>query len=169
MSKIFHYHLTIQDCTSEELITIAKHVKAKATTIDLYNDSFNQIDRMITKYGTSKELLKQTIQKDVRLIFSLGFVVIRIKLEEITEDFIFDNSCLYSEAHIKVLDNNLEEINGFKLSKNPVDGTKFYNARTNSNIECIKLKDKILSIPDIISEQYEIVHIDTNIDHDKWW
>lgn len=169
MSKIFHYHLTIHDCTTSELLRISKHVKAKATTIDLYNDSFNQIDRMITKYGTSKELLIQTLGNDIRSISALGFSVIRIKFEEITKDFIFNNSGIYSEAHIKVLDNNLEEIKGFKLSKNPVDGTKFYNARTNSNIECIKLKSKMLSIPNIISTQYEIVHIDTNIDHDKWW
>lgn len=167
--SIYHYHLTIEDCTASELVLLAKSVKAKATTIDLYKKTKRQKDRMITKYSNDYEKIQKIINDDVKCIMSEGFKVIRIKVEEETDELVFNKDALYSEAHIKVKDRDLLDIEGFKLSNNSVDGTKFYNVRLFSGDNLDFIKNVIDSIPNVLVKKYEVVHIDTNQLHDLWW
>ena len=167
--RIFHYHLTVKDCTSNDLSNIAYSVHAKPTTIDLYNNKSSQIDRMITKYGTNQDLLMNQMYIDVKKINNLGFEIIRTKLEEVTKTLMFNDFVKYSEAHIKVSDNELKNIDGMNLSKNSSDGTKFYNARIYNASDLDTIITKIQNIPGIISEQYELVQHDSNNMHDEWW
>jgi hypothetical protein len=167
--KIYHYHLTIGNCTAVNLLLAAKSIKAKPTSIDLYNNKKNQIDRMVTKYGSDKDLLIEIIKSDIIILEDLGFDVVRIKLEEVVNALMFDPNVIYSEAHIKVYDNDLKVIPGMKLSKNNLDKTKFYNARINNEMVLHDVVKSIKNIPNIISAQYELVHIDTNVSHDEWW
>lgn len=45
-----HFHLTLSNVSSEELMKAAKIIGAKCTTIDLHRDTKSQRDRMLTKY-----------------------------------------------------------------------------------------------------------------------
>lgn len=168
MKEIFHYHITVEGITSEQLRELAKSLSAKATTIDLFTDENTQKDRMITKYSNKYRQIRADMFEDVEEIINQGFGVARAKIEQVTPQFWFDEDALYSEAHIKV-DENSQPIVGLHLSNNPVDGTRFYNARARDLGEFFDGKFAILGIENSISEQYELCWFDSNISHDSWW
>lgn len=81
-----HYHITVR-CSSSELEQLAKLTKSKATSIDLSRNAFSQTDRMLTKYHRSLGELKRKAIADIQYIKSLGFDVVRLKIEEVVSGF----------------------------------------------------------------------------------
>ena len=169
MRNVFHYHITIEGITTYELKVLAKELKAKPTTIDLYTDIRNQRDRMVTKYSNSFRDIRAAMFKDVEYVKEAGFKVIRAKIEQVTDKFTFSNYALYSEAHIKVVDGPLPDIENLHLSSNPVEGRRFYNARAYSSEEFEAAVGALDMVEDPISEQYEVCLFDSNMAHDDWW
>lgn len=166
----FHYHLTIANCTAEELQALAKTLRAKATTIDLENDVQSQKDRMITKYGKSLELLKEKALSDTLTLEASGYSVTRIKIEEVVSGLLASDldNCLYLEGHLRVPATFDEKIEGFHLSKNPSStSTKFYNFRIRTLNDYNVIQGNFPH--GVLEAQFELVHIDTNEQHDRWW
>ena len=60
-----HFHLTLADVSSEQLMEAAKIIGAKCTTIDLHRDTQSQCDRMLTKYqaGVDTGLMLECVAK----------------------------------------------------------------------------------------------------------
>lgn len=168
MKLVYHYHITVK-CTANELIDICSVIKGKPTSIDLFNNKTTQIDRMITRYSGSLEGIKNRLLKDAHMVKSMGYEVIRRKIERVTETFEYYEAGMYSEVHIKVADNTIYSSKLFKMSNNSVDGAKFLNARAYSYDEYLLIKAEMVNIPDPISFQYEIAISDSNYIHDQWW
>jgi hypothetical protein len=165
-----HYHITIASCTAEQLESIAKELKCKATTIDLVRGPKEQKDRMITKYGSSLHALKNKAAKDIEIIQSKGFKVVRLKIEEVVSKLDLHDlfSCRYLEGHLRVPQDFSTRLPWFQLSSNPsTTGTRFLNFRIRNVTDYVRVKD---SWPyGIIDSQLEKVYFDSNEAHDSWW
>lgn len=170
MKELYHYHITIGDCTSEQLIKLGKHINAKPTTIDLYNSVNTQKDRMLTKYGRDLQVLEEVGLLDIQKVNLLGFNVKRFKLERVYKELPSNVVGKYLEVHIKVKDKEgLPDYERFSLSKNPSEScTRFYNCRIHQDKDIPYFKEIIGLIP-YIGIQYESVIKDTNDKIDKWW
>lgn len=70
-----HFHLTLSNVSSEELMKAAKIIGAKCTTIDLHRDTKSQRDRMLTKYQSDLDttLMLQCVE-NLRMQVSMLFV-----------------------------------------------------------------------------------------------
>ena len=168
MKQIFHYHMTVEKCTSSQLKEVSRAVSPKPTTIDLYNQANKQKDRMITKYGTNADDLKTTMLDDMLAIHNLGFNIVRMKIEQNMEELTFSSSAKLTEVHIKV-PNTFINTTSLKLSENAVENTKFLNGRAYNLKDLITLEAELQQIDGLAEPQYEIVWFDTNPSHDLWW
>jgi hypothetical protein len=170
----FHYHLTLQDVTVEELQKAAKLIGGKATPIDLQKGTKTQSDKMITKYHRCyKECYWE--RKAVTLeLEGAGYKVIRVKIEEVVDQLnihnLEDNPGAYLELHIKVDSSYRKEHEGFRHSTNRLDSnTKMLNARIHNEQEFTAITSELQNIKSPLSTQYEVVHLDTNYKLDYWW
>lgn len=171
MSKS-HYHITCR-CNSEELAMLGKVIKAKATSIDLYNNKQAQTDRMLTKYNRDLNKLRLIAQKDINKLQDLGFEVVRLKIEEVVGTFteLDVGKYDYLEGHIKVSsDKPLSDIDGFILSgNNQKTNTRFYNFRIRSVEDYNKVFGNLHLIQNELEREFERVVYDSNVNHDRWW
>lgn len=173
-----HFHLTISDVSSQQLMEAAKLIGAKCTTIDLVKDSFSQRDRMLTKYqkGIDKSLMLECVSK----LKDAGFNVVRYKLERMYRDIddirhISPSKENYGEVHLKTSSSDPEIDTGFfRLSSN-VDNLdyRFYNARLYTEEDKVKfgaayniLLQKGVTV---LGYHIEQVVIDSNLNLDSWW
>jgi len=173
-----HFHLTLADVSSEELMAAAKLIGAKCTTIDLHRDTQSQRDRMLTKYqqGVDTRLMLECVAK----LQSAGFKVVRYKLEQMFRHM----ACVmymdlseehYGEVHIKTPASAPEVDTGFfRISSNAEEvDYRFYNARLYSAEDKLKFSEaygKLLnSGVEIKSYHVEQVVVDSNLNLDSWW
>lgn len=167
-----HYHITVK-CTADELITLAKLTKSKATSIDLYRDNTSQVDRMLTKYHRDLSLLKAKATDDINKITQLGYTVSRLKIEEVVDSFseLDVGKYKYLEGHLKVKsEDNLPEVDGFILSSNnSKTNTRFYNFRIRDLDDYNKVFCNINKLQGVVEKEFERVIVDTNETHDRWW
>lgn len=180
MSEVWkaHFHLTLSNVTTEDMIKAAKIINAKCTTIDLHKNKLTQQDRMLTKYQKGVD---QTLMLDcVRKLQVNGFSVVRYKLERmfrtipemLNQEFSKAN---YGEVHLKV-DNTLPEVitEIFKISTNSEDiKHRFYNARLYNENDKLLFKRGLqllqLNNVEVKSFHAEVVEIDSNHNLDAWW
>lgn len=167
-----HYHITCR-CSADELIEISKVIKAKPTSIDLYNNRQAQTDRMLTKYHRDLSKLRGMAEKDIAKIISMGYSVVRLKIEEVVDTFTESDVGIYEylEGHIKVKsDLSLPNIDGFILSGNNLkSNTRFYNFRIRTKEDYSKVFSNIHKIYGILETEFERVIYDSNTLHDRWW
>lgn len=167
-----HYHLTVK-CTAKELETLANKIKAKPTSIDLHTNTDIQTDRMLTKYHRDLSSLKVKANKDIQTLNSLGYEVLRLKIEEVVESFTEQDvgNYHYLEGHIKVKSTtDLKPIDGFILSRNNTkSNTRFYNFRVRTAEDYNKVFSNIHLINNEIEREFERVIYDSNEKHDRWW
>lgn len=167
-----HYHITVK-CSAGELLHLARITKSKPTSIDLYKDSNSQIDRMLTKYHRNLGVLKSKAKVDISQIESMGYEVVRLKVEEVVDNLSPDDvgKFVYLEGHLKVKSNKLlPNIDGFILSSNNEKcNTRFYNFRIRNQEDYQKVISGMSKLQDVVEKEFERVIIDTNEKHDKWW
>jgi hypothetical protein len=181
MKDIYHFHITIKDITSNQLVDLSNKIKgSKPTEIDLYNDSANQLDRMLTVY--SGWVLEFTFEyaREVRdTIQENGYEVDRIKIEKLIDDFSSlreEDESYYEEVHIKVVDDEKvknAEYPFFRKSNNPNEqGVRFLNARCYDRESLGLVEEVIEQIKnelEVVSIHYESVMFDSNPNVDSWW
>ena len=173
-----HFHLTITDVSSSELMAAAKLIGAKCTTIDLHRDAHSQRDRMLTKYqaGIDTSLMLECVAK----LQEAGYKVVRYKLEQMYRNVM----CLwhtrldkehYGEVHIKTPSNIPEVDTGFfRISSNADEvDYRFYNARLYNAEDKLKFSEAyaklLLSGVEIKGQHIERVVVDSNYNLDAWW
>lgn len=173
-----HFHLTLADVNSEQLMQAAKLIGAKCTTIDLHRDSQSQRDRMLTKYQADigTDLMMDCVAK----LQTAGFTVVRYKLEQMFKHmacvlFMDLSKEHYGEVHIKTPANAPEiETGFFQISSNAEEvDYRFYNARLYCNEDKLKFEeayDKLLrNNVEIKGYHVEQVVVDSNLNLDAWW
>lgn len=173
-----HFHLTLAEVSSEELMTAAKIIGAKCTTIDLHRDTQSQRDRMLTKYQGDIDtgLMMECVSK----LQDAGFKVIRYKLERMFKHvacvmFMDLSKEHYGEVHIKTPASAPEVDTGFfRISSNAEEvDYRFYNAR----LYCAKDKLRFNNAYGMLLESgvemkgyhVEQVVVDSNLNLDAWW
>lgn len=173
-----HFHLTLADVSSEELMVAAKLIGAKCTTIDLHRDTQSQRDRMLTKYqqGIDTSLMLECVAK----LQDAGFKVVRYKLEQMFRTIV----CLwhmdldkehYGEVHIKTPASAPEVDTGFfRISSNAEEvDFRFYNARLYGAEDKLKFSEAyaklVMSGVEIKGQHIERVVVDSNYNLDAWW
>lgn len=173
-----HFHITLTDVTSEELMAAAKLIGAKCTTIDLHRDTRTQRDRMLTKYqaGIGTEKMMECVAK----LQEAGYTVVRFKLEEMFQTIsdLSERTLTkekYGEVHIKTPASLPEiETGFFRISSNTEEvDYRFYNARLYNDEDKVKLLDavKVLEQNGVELKSYHIeqVVVDSNYNLDAWW
>ena len=171
---VSHFHITLEDCTVEQIQTAAKLIGGKVTSIDLVKGDTIVKDRMLTKWQKGSDLLET--RQAVKLLTDSGYKVVRYKLErmiqhleDISKFNITDTN--YLEVHIKVPTSVARvEVFPFVMSSNSKDVDHyFYNSRARSN-------EQAKIIQNIIEERFkeypshiEYVVYDSNQQHDRWW
>lgn len=173
-----HFHLTLSNVNSEELMEAAKIIGAKCTTIDLHRDTKSQRDRMLTKYQSDLDttLMLQCVEK----LENAGFNVVRYKLERMFKHvacvlFMDLSKENYGEVHIKTSASDPEvETNFFRISSNVEElDYRFYNARLYSAEDKLRFNeayDMLLnSGVQIKGYHIEQVVVDSNLNLDAWW
>lgn len=183
----FHVHLTLL-CDKFE-----GRVKGwKTTVITLSNKEHNQIDVMLTKHYVIPSIKCQSIEdihndiaNSVNLVESLGYKVIRVKLEHESLPTLEVSEKNYRECHIKIRmtkDYDFKCPEGFVKSANPLSkeanaDVYFINKRWyKGDIDLIDQEireslDFILmhNIVEIIEVKQESIVSDSNNMLDKWW
>ena len=179
-----HYHITLSNVTTEELIAASKLIAGKPTPIDLIMHTKDFHDRMITKHQSGISLIPVLL--DVATLTAAGYNVARHKLEmNISLDEIDQLLHLpisaqhYIELHAKV-SNIVPRINmpRFAFSSNPnATGYYFYNTRirnkehiseTLTTLEDIKRHSNAHGY-DIDHIHYEYTLFDSHVHHDSAW
>lgn len=173
-----HFHLTLADVNSEQLMKAAKLIGAKCTTIDLHRETQSQRDRMLTKYqaGIETDLMLDSVAK----LQDAGFKVVRYKLEQMFRNIVcvmFMNLSKenYGEVHIKTPASAPEVETGFfRISSNAEEvDYRFYNARLYSAEDKLRFNEAygklLLSGTEIKSYHVEQVVVDSNLNLDAWW
>lgn len=173
-----HFHLTLADVNTEELMAAAKLIGAKCTTIDLHRDTQSQRDRMLTKYqgGVDTTLMLDCVAK----LTAAGFKVVRFKLEQMfknVEDIMFMDLSkeYYGEVHIKTPASVPEIDTGFfRISSNAEEvDYRFYNARLYSEEDKLRFNKAyamlLESEVEIKGYHVEQVVVDSNLNLDAWW
>lgn len=179
--NVYHYHLTFENKTDEEIRSIAKANKAKVTEIDLYDgEDLMFRDRMITRYATDLP----TILSHALDAVSKNTGCIRVKVERMVDEFlpVFEknfinqleyNNHLYLESHIKIegIDECDIDEDVFAISTNPNQGTTFINCRIYNQDGLDKYFEALSKIPsgNIIEQQMEVAVYDNNLEHDGHW
>ncbi len=173
-----HFHITVGDVDSEQLMSAAKLIGAKCTTIDLHRDTRSQRDRMLTKYQKGVETDKML--ESVSLLTNAGFKVLRFKLEQMYPDFEsllaldFDKQN-YGEVHIKTDASHSEvETNFFRISSNAEEvDYRFYNARLYDEQDKQKFVEAYQKLLDnkvpVRSFHLERTVFDSFYNFDSWW
>lgn len=171
---ISHYHITLTNVSSDDLIRSSKLIQAKPTPIDLLDHRGSHFDRMVTKYQKGIDLTQ--MNRDVEILNENGFEVTRFKLEQMIESFdgfeLSDQN--YFEVHIKVPNTYMKkDVFGFAYSSNPSSmGYYFYNGRCRSLDDLPKFKETIELIKsetEVESVHMEYTVFDSNTEHDRWW
>lgn len=173
-----HFHLTLADVNSEQLMDAAKLIGAKCTTIDLHRDTQSQRDRMLTKYQTGLEtnLMLDCVAK----LQAAGFTVVRYKLEQMFRHiacvmFMDLSKERYGEVHIKTPASQPEiETGFFRISSNAEEvDYRFYNARLYSAEDKLRFNEAygmlLESGIEMKSYHVEQVVVDSNLNLDAWW
>lgn len=173
-----HFHITLADVSTEEMLAAAKAIGAKCTTIDLHRDTLTQRDRMLTKYqaGVDTGLMMES----VATLEELGYKVIRYKLEQMYRHVVCVHSMQlskenYGEVHIKTPASHPEVDTGFfRISANADEvDFRFYNARLYSAKDKLKFQEAydtlLRSGVDIKGCHIEQVVVDSNYNLDAWW
>lgn len=173
-----HFHLTLADVNSEQLMEAAKLIGAKCTTIDLHRDTQSQRDRMLTKYqaGIETGLMLDCVAK----LQDAGFKVVRYKLEQMFRHvacvmFMDLSKEHYGEVHIKTPASAPEIDTGFfRISSNAEEvDYRFYNARLYTEEDKLQFKkayDMLLAHNvEIKGYHVEQVVVDSNLNLDAWW
>lgn len=173
-----HFHITLADVSSEELMKAAKLIGAKCTTIDLHRDTQSQRDRMLTKYqsGIDTALMLECVSK----LEQAGYKVVRYKLEQMFKHmacvlFMDVNKEHYGEVHIKTPASAPEVDTGFfRISSNAEEVEhRFYNARIYSNEDKLRFKEAYAKLLDngvtVLGKHIEQVVVDSNYNLDAWW
>ena len=173
-----HFHLTLAEVSSEELMRAAKIIGAKCTTIDLHRDTQSQRDRMLTKYqgGIDTGWMLECVAK----LKSAGFKVLRYKLEQMFKDVehVMQMNLSkehYGEVHIKTPASMPEIDTGFfRISSNAEEvDYRFYNARLYTEEDKLQFKkayDMLLAHNvEIKGYHVEQVVVDSNLNLDAWW
>lgn len=128
-----HFHITIGDCTTEELKRAARLVKGKPTPIDLELEAGSRRERMITVHQRGLSTFKML--SCVRLLTNMGIEVVRYKLEADIEDFAPGlppvSAKNYCEFHVRIpVDCATFSLGGWVRSRNPSKaGYVFLNSR----------------------------------------
>lgn len=173
-----HFHLTLADVNSEQLMEAAKLIGAKCTTIDLHRDMQSQRDRMLTKYqaGIETDLMLDCVAK----LQDAGFKVVRYKLEQMFKHiacvmFMDLSKEHYGEVHIKTPASAPEIDTGFfRISSNAEEvDYRFYNARLYSAEDKLRFNEAygmlLLNGIEMKSYHVEQVVVDSNLNLDAWW
>lgn len=173
-----HFHITVSDVSSEQLMAAAKVIGAKCTTIDLHRDAHSQRDRMLTKYQVGVDT---TLMLDcVRKLEEAGFKVIRYKLEQMFQTMAelweqpLDEEH-YGEVHIKTPSSQPKiETGFFQISSNAEEvDYRFYNARLYNDEDKLKFFEAkgilLLNGIQIKGQHIERVVVDSNYNLDAWW
>lgn len=173
-----HFHLTLADVSSEQLMEAAKMIGAKCTTIDLHRDTQSQRDRMLTKYqgDIDTKLMLDCVAK----LQAAGFKVIRYKLEQMFKHvacvmFMDLSKEHYGEVHIKTTASAPEiETGFFRISSNADEvDYRFYNARLYSAEDKLRFNEAYAMLLEsgieMKSYHVEQVVVDSNLNLDAWW
>jgi len=173
-----HFHITLGEVDTDQLMLGARLVRAKCTTIDLHRDTRSQRDRMLTKYQSGIGL--ETMQDAVLKLEEAGFKVLRYKLELmftnieelLQEEFSKKN---YGEVHIKTeASHPVVETGFFQLSSNAEEvDYRFYNARIYTESDkalFMEAYQQLMAegVP-IRSAHYEKTIFDSKYHFDSWW
>lgn len=173
-----HFHITLGDVDSEQLMFAAKLIGAKCTTIDLHRDTRSQRDRMLTKYQKGIEL--DTMQTSVSKLEQAGFKVLRYKLElmfDTVEDWLEQSFTqdMYGEVHIKTQSSHpTVETGFFQLSSNAEEvDYRFYNGRVYSAEDKLLFLKAYQTLVDqkvpIKGSHLEKTIFDSKYQFDSWW
>lgn len=173
-----HFHLTLADVSSEQLMVAAKIIGAKCTTIDLHRDTQSQRDHMLTKYQGDLDtgLMLDCVAK----LKSAGFKVVRYKLDQMFRHvacvmFMDLSKEHYGEVHLKTPASAPEVDTGFfRISSNAEEvDYRFYNARLYSAEDKLRFNEAygmlLLNEVEIKGYHVEQVVVDSNLNLDAWW
>lgn len=175
-----HFHITMENISTEQLIDISKQFNAKATPIDLVRNKQTECDRMITMYqkGIDVDYPKEIGNK----INSLGYKVKRIKVEQYFSNF--DEMIPYVknlsnenyfEFHIKIkngieLQDSLHDEKMYVISKNSItDEYIFLNYRAYNEKDYLNFIEDLIRLyknyqPVSIHKEFLIYDSNKNVD-----
>lgn len=173
-----HFHITLAEVNSEQLVEAAQLIGAKCTTIDLHRETQSQRDRMLTKYqaGIETDLMLDCVAK----LQDAGFKVVRYKLEQMYRHvacvmFMDLTNEHYGEVHIKTPANAPEVNTGFfRISSNAEEvDYRFYNARLYCAEDKLRFNEAYAMLlesgVEMKSYHVEQVVVDSNYNLDAWW